>query len=587
MTTETFTRTLPLQQVELDSDKRTLSVAFSSDTPVSRDFGFEILDHNPSSIRLERLKEGGPVLVDHDPTQQVGVVESVSVDTDNKARALLRFGQNPRAAQEWQDIQDGIRRHISVGYRIHKIEPDKTRSDHYRALDWEPFEISLVAVPADLTVGVGRQLSIHHEETSVTSTPNPDTPPTETEKPNQTSVDDARAQEVQRIREITAIGQVFRQEKLAGECVSQGASIDQFRAKVLDTLKTPAPIDTHLDMEPKTIKQYSLLRAIKAFVDNDWKQAGLEREASLAIAERMGREPRGFFVPYDIQTRLQQVQDTSLGGDLVATDLLSGSFIDILRNRSALAGLGATMLTQLEGFVQIPKQLSSAKFNWVDEDGEAKETALTFGQIGLSPKTITGSVPITRRLLKQSSLDIEQLVRRDLAIGAALAIDSAALMGSGKNNEPKGILSYNELAKDVFIEAPSYKDVVHLETMVDTENALQGSLAYLGHAQMTGHLKTTEKANHTGQFLLAGNTVNGYRYQSSNQVPRDLLLFGDFSSLIIGMWGVLDILPDQAAKAASGGLVIRVFQDIDMAIRHTESFALLMKSDEVIDAPDE
>ena len=255
-------------------------------------------------------------------------------------------------------------------------------------------------------------------------------------------------------------------------------------------------------------------------------------------------------------------------------ELLSGSFIDILRNSSALTGLGATMLTNLEGNISIPKQLSSASFDWVDEDGDSQDKQLTFGQIHLNPKTITGSVPMTRRLLKQSSIDIENLVRRDLAIGAALAIDLAALVGTGQNYQPLGILN-SGITQLTYIEKPSYSDVVGLETQVDTDNALLGNLSYLANARMTGKLKTTEISQSTAQFILSGNTVNGYRYHSSNQVPEGVLLFGDFSSLIIGLWGVLDVMPDQSTKAASGGLVIRVFQDVDMAIRHHESFAVL------------
>jgi hypothetical protein len=77
---------------------------------------------------------------------------------------------------------------------------------------------------------------------------------------------------------------------------------------------------------------------------------------------------------------------------------------------------------------------------------------------------------------------------------------------------------------------------------------------------------------------LQNNSINGYRYVSSNQVPKDVLLFGNFSSIIMGLWGVLDVVPDTAAKAKSGGLVIRVFQDVDMNIRYMQSFAVLEKT---------
>lgn len=158
------TRNLDLRRVAIfkretvNEDARTVAVAFSSEEPVERWFGIEILDHSPKSVDLSRLKDGGPGLVDHDPRDHVATVEEVSIDGDRVGRATLRFGRGARADEIFQDVVDGIRKCISVGYRIHKVEVEdpEAKNPTYRATLWEPYEISFVSIPADTSVGVGR-----------------------------------------------------------------------------------------------------------------------------------------------------------------------------------------------------------------------------------------------------------------------------------------------------------------------------------------------------------------------------------------------------------------------------------------------
>lgn len=149
-----------------DVEKRTVELAFSSEIEAERWFGIEILDHAPSSVRLQRLRDGGAVLVDHDWSDQVGVVESVTIGADRRGRAVVRFGKSARANEIFQDVVDGIRKHVSVGYRVlgAKLEETRDNEDVYRVTDWEPFEISFVAVPLDHSVGVGRAMEKTQEE---------------------------------------------------------------------------------------------------------------------------------------------------------------------------------------------------------------------------------------------------------------------------------------------------------------------------------------------------------------------------------------------------------------------------------------
>src|SRR3990172_4009886 len=137
--------------VRADGEARTVEVAFSSETPLERYWGTEILDHDPKSVMLERIGDGrGPLLRDHSTREQIGVIERASIDPDRVGRATVRFGKSPRAEEEFQDVLDGIRSQVSVGYRIHEMRLESVEKDRevYRATRWEPLEISTVAIAA-------------------------------------------------------------------------------------------------------------------------------------------------------------------------------------------------------------------------------------------------------------------------------------------------------------------------------------------------------------------------------------------------------------------------------------------------------
>jgi hypothetical protein len=151
-------RALLVERSAIDEATRTATLSFASEAPYERYWGIEILDTTTTSMRQGRLRSGANLLCDHDARDVVGVVESVAIGADRVARAVVRFGKSARAEEVWQDVVGGIRRNVSVGYLIHKATPIETRDglETYRVTDWEPFEVSLVSVPADASVGVGR-----------------------------------------------------------------------------------------------------------------------------------------------------------------------------------------------------------------------------------------------------------------------------------------------------------------------------------------------------------------------------------------------------------------------------------------------
>jgi len=354
--------------------------------------------------------------------------------------------------------------------------------------------------------------------------------------------------------------------------------------------------DPRIGMSPSETRRYSILRAISAAANHDWRGAELEREASEAVAKRIGKEPNGFYVPYDwleSERRDLTVGTNTAGGYTVATDLLAQSFIDILRNRMAVRAAGATVMSGLQGNVAIPRQTGGATAYWVAESGAPTESQLAVDQVPLSPKTVGAYTDISRKLLLQSSIDVEAFVRRDLATVLALAIDRAALHGSGTSSEPRGIAAtpgIGSVAGGTNGAAPTWENIVALETEVAVDNADVGALAYMTNAKVRGKLKTTLKTATYGDIPVwesGPNPLNGYPAFVTNQVRGDLdkgtsvgvcsaIFFGNWADLIIGMWGVLDILVDPYTGSTSGTVRVVALQDVDIAVRHAESFAAML-----------
>ncbi|MEJ2790098.1 MULTISPECIES: phage major capsid protein [unclassified Pseudoxanthomonas] len=592
----------------IDIDARTVEIAFSSETPVERWWGMEILDHATGAMRDKRIKRGGALLMDHDWRDQVGVIESVRIDADRVGRAVVRFGRSARASEIFQDVQDGIRTNISVSYRIHKAVLEKSEDgvETYRITDWEPHEISVVSVPADINVGVGR--SADNDDSHPSKEPKMDNNQqqrnAEPAQPVDTSKFVAQGADAERQR-TSAILAIANNEgykrynlgELANEAVRSGMSVDEFRAKAMEKMTSAPMPSADIGMSDKDKRQYSLVRALHFLANpNDAaarNAAGFEIECSLAAAQKSGKASRGLIVPFDVLARDLTVGTATAGGHTVSTNLLSGSFIDMLRNAQVIAGMGAQYLTGLQGNIAIPRQTGGATYYWVAESGGVTESQQAFDQVTMSPKTIGAMTDISRKLLLQSSIDVEAFTQRDLATTLALGIQQAAINGSGASNQPLGILGtvgIGNVAGGTNGLAPTWDHIVDLETAVAVANADVGTLGYLTNAKVRGKLKKTfvdgpgagERVWQQGDAPL-----NGYRAGVTNAVPSNLdkgtsadvcsaIVFGNWADLIIGMWGGLDLLVDPYTGGAAGTVRVIVHQDVDVAVRHAESFAAML-----------
>jgi HK97 family phage major capsid protein len=361
----------------------------------------------------------------------------------------------------------------------------------------------------------------------------------------------------------------------ATSAVKEGKTVNEFRAEVLGTvssrmkeveMKRNSPIESaEIGMTDAEVSNFSFTRAINALANPTDRQAqeaaSFEFEASRAASDRAGVTPQGLFVPVDVMTR---DLNTTSGSAVIGDTLAGSSFIEMLDSYMVTSSAGATIMRDLNGNISIPRQTSGATSYWVtDGTPDVTESEATFDQVPLSAKTIGALTDIGRRLLSQSSVDIEGLIRKDLAQRLALGIDAKALETIAAATGI-GVVTLGG-------GAPTFEEIVALETAVATDNALVGNLAYVAPAGVVGGLKTTSTEAGSGRFILENGQANGYGVYTSNNTSETI--FGNFADLIMGYWGGLDINVDTATNSKSGAVRVVALQDVDFGIRHGESFA--------------
>jgi HK97 family phage major capsid protein len=583
-TVEVSHRAMEMEAKTIDEDTRRVRIAISSEEPVSRSFGMEVLEHSEEAINLSFLASGrAPLLLDHDPEKQIGVIESVDLDSSaRRLRATVRFGKGALAKEAFDDVMDGIRANISVGYAINKLE--RKDKDTYVAKSWMPMEASLVSIPADVTVGVGR--SSEPSPKPVIKTDFKENPMSDQNFDIAAVEAEARKAAQRNAAQIVELGAKHGRSDLAQKAIAEGRSIEEFRGELLDVIgSTRALEEKEIGMSQKEVKRFSLLRAIHALANPTDRRAqeaaAFEFECSQAAAKAYGRTAQGILLPAEVLRNWKRDLNSSDEAALFTDDFRGGDFIDALRNASSVMQAGATMLSGLSGDVKIPKKTGVASTGWISsEGGAASESEMTVGSVSMTPKTLGAFTDITRQLMIQSSLDVEALVRDDLAQSIALAIDLGALAGSGSSGQPTGIKNTGGINVVDFGTAPdlipTYAQVVELETKVREDNALGNGGAYIANATMYGALKSVEKAANTAQFVVEpGGTMNGYRTVVSNQVASGDLYFGDFrNNLLIGMFGGLDIVVDPYTASTSGTVRVVALQSCDVAVRHATAFCI-------------
>lgn len=676
------TRAVDMRVESADLDARTVEVSFSSELPVERWWGMEILRHDKASIDMERADLGLPVLDEHG--RQIGIGENVRLK-GKRLWAKVRFGASEIATETLHDVANGIRKFTSVGYRnaiLREIKARKMSNEPsveggdlvmgwdgprpagerstkrwFEATRWIPMEFSFVSVPADHTVGARsddqdlRTVSVEWLESRADDAgdqPAPDKGGHDMKRGREVAplLDkdpgggdgggagavtvtreevvkrEAEAEQrgadaaAKRISEVTKIGEAHN-PKLIKQALEENWDVARMHHEVLAAMPTPeaarqlaqeqeSPL---IGMTQKQVREYSLCDAILSHIEGRFS-GSLEQEASDAVAKMTGRTAGGFFLPYEVMARSLRLEqhrgnrlqhrgddaDTTEGAGLVGTELHDEAFIDVLRARTQVVPMGATVMAGLRSTVTLPKQTANSTSGWVAESSGSGESAIKFGVVTLSPNTVRARQDISRRLLLQSTPMADAIIMRDLGLRLGIAIDKAAIDGPGTGNAPTGITitgSIGDVAIGTNGGAPTWGTIVELESDVAAANADVGTLGYLTSAIGRGKLKTVGRKEPgetaSASFVWDNDQMNGYKAMASTNVPDDLekgslltataIIFGNWADCVIGLWGMLDIKPDPYSQGDADDLIIRAFQDADVQLRHPESFSACLDAD--------
>lgn len=624
---QTAQRFLPLAGADkvraVDVEKRTIDLAFSSEVEADRGWYIEVLSHDAGACDLSRLLDSAPFLLDHedeDHQAHIGVVESAEISSDRRGRARVRLSKRDDVSPILADIADGIRPHVSVRYLVLEAREVGQRDNKpiVRIDRWLPLELSSVSVPQDHTVGVGRSLIPPSPTRSPMADPAPTNTPAAavadpvaapvTTKPAAQVVDQdairsaARKDEQARVSALLSLGEKFKVPELARKHVDDGKSVEDFRIALLahiearglgaQVLRDSGRSVDGIGLTNKEVKRFSFVRAIRAHAEPKnqkfQEEAAYELDVCRAAADASGKAPKGLMIPVDI-LRALSTDTTGAAGTNPATSgltiekaLRTDQFIDVLRSQSIAMQIGTT-LTGLVGNIDIPKQLGILSAAWIGEDGDAGSTEANFGLIPMTPKTIAGLTEVTRRLLMQSSLDIEGWIRRELAYALGRGMDIATLYGTGSANQPRGVANQVGIGSVTFAGVyPTYAELVAMETALASADALDGNVRYLMNPVSRGNFKTNVKFSGTNDRIWEpGDQVNSYPTTVTNRVAKtgapvtttDIFL-GNWSEVIMGMWGGLDLLVDPYTHSAKGKIRVVAHQDCDIAVKHPESFVL-------------
>jgi HK97 family phage major capsid protein len=575
--------------------------SFASEYPVERWYGTEILSHNPKHVDLSRLQDGANLLWNHSMDQVLGVLEEARVFS-KKSYCRAHFDEEDEdALKRLSQVDRGIIKNVSCRYEVLEWTEQNSKSGKpptVTATRWQPIEVSLVSVPADPTVGIGRAKeaviwvpaayhdSVKPENSRAVNMGNEDDAVT-LERETAQAARDERA----RIRSIQAMVSYWGKkdpqkakdlgEKLIEEGVGETEARAHFAELVLNHDAQPLSAvntqDVTLGLSDREQKRYSVLRALR-YASGMCKadEVGYELECSRAIAQRLNRPARGIYVPasdlkinhrsvlgfmeqhgdpweqaraaFFAQQRALNVGTANQGGTLVNTELDESMFFEFLFNRPMVRQLGATLLTGLTDNVDMPTEdASSLGINWGGEEDPAAETNTLFGRIQLRPKDASAYMRATRRFMQQSSIAAEEYMRSRLQIAMALGIDKACINGTGVGNVPRGIMNtagINAVALGTNGGNPTWDAIVRMKTLINSANADIGAMAYLASALGFGKLETTLKNAVAGaDYILAnGNdgfgSVGGFRAAMSNQMPDNLTkgTGTNLSAVIFGVW---------------------------------------------------
>lgn len=494
-----------MQSAGYDETGHTVTMALSSDQPVERWYGTEILSHEPGAIRLGRLKQGIPLLFNHDMDQHLGVSTGYSVE-NGTLRTTSRFGQNPLALEKELDVRSGILKDNSVGYMVYEweITEDKNGVRTMKAIDWEPFEGSLVTVPADAKgSGVGRnsgegevpvKYTLRKLDDGTAADAEDDEDPEDDDENDSGSESERNTNPaIQRtiMADVNADLAVANKTRVEGlralhlsnptefsaedftRSVVEDVPLADAKERVADKIiasrqRTNVPTlgdEVMGGMSDKEKRSYSLRnvycaainqRAPGTFKDKA-AEAGFEREVSEDLRKRASERGltgfgAGILVPGATTRALaegMQQRALAAGGNAGAAAnfvTVDADPIALLRSKTVSLAMGAQMMTGLHGGVKLTRQNAAGQSNWLAEGVAVTETDPGFDAVLMNPHRLSMYNSYYLELLAQSGLAVDSILAADRLNVLARSLDFAGIAGPGTGNSPLGMMNQTGIA---------------------------------------------------------------------------------------------------------------------------------------------
>ncbi len=316
----------------------------------------------------------------------------------------------------------------------------------------------------------------------------------------------------------------------------------------------------------KVMAKFSLLKAINDVANNRQLDERAQEVVSNGIAEmrKAGQSFTGQIVlPMEMRSDIQATV-AKAGQENVAEDKLG--ILEPLRANLVLVNAGASYMTGLIGDVSIPVY-SGSNVGWAGEVSTASDGAGTFSEVTLSPKRLTAYIDVSKQFLIQDSNSAEEMLKRDIVAAISNKLE-ATILGSeaGSNTQPAGL--FNGVVADS--TAVTYKDIVNMEAELEDANVM-GNIKFIVSPSAKADLKTTEKGN-TDNFLMEGNELNGYPVMCTSAVTGKGVIMANWSDLVIGQWGGIDLVVDPYTQAANGKVRLVINAYFDAKPRRTEAF---------------
>ena len=585
--------TISFEKYEVDEENRSITFSCASDLPYERyDYEKErpykeILVISEDAVDLHRLNDGASLLWGHDTDELLGVVDKAYI-VENKVFVQVRFSKNSEKADRvWKDILDGVIKNVSVGYAVEHFSEVKVETEWYRYVDrWMPYEVSIVSVPADETVGIRKMKQKKTREADEPEKQEPTPPEQETENKQEPEKQEPTPpeQDVQKDETEATSDIQAENEKLKAENEELKAEVEKLKAEQDETGKQEQE-ETTVDDQPKNEDEAE----IKACGD----ELGVPKEEQ-EKAIKSGMNARDFKSKYrnfNININTKKERNTMKFADYLREGNFNEKFA--LRTFAGFGGQtgegGAPLIgteTQplvaalekvigVKGFrtiagltsnISIPVQTTR---NVAYQTEHLRDVATTsnpvFTNVMLTPVKISGNTRIGKELIAQANDDIEAFIIDSLTKEIGYKVEDYLLskVAAGASSS----VTYSAL------NAIDWDDVLAFEASIGGF-ALEEP-AYVMSPAARAALKGIAKAGTFPVFLCEDNKVNGYDVNVSGCVGNDNIYFGDWSKLLLGIWGNgLEIMVNPYTYAKEGDVEIVASICIDAAVTQGDAFVV-------------